>query len=45
MVIFQIGMAQDGSKRAFNIIKKTNEIKRAKIESIKGQVSVCVPKF
>lgn len=39
-VTFQIGISQDGIKKAFNITKKTNEVKRGKIESIKGQVSI-----
>jgi hypothetical protein len=39
-VTFQIGVHADGSMKACNITKKEKEIKRAKVDSIKGQVSI-----
>ena len=37
---FQIGISPDGNKKAFSIAKKEKELKKGKIESIKGQVII-----
>ena len=39
LVNFQVGISPDGSKKAFNIIKIDKDVRKAKIDSIKSQVS------
>lgn len=38
IVSFQIGISADGTKKAFNITKKEKDVKKGKVDSVKGQV-------
>jgi hypothetical protein len=41
IVTFQVGINKiDGTKKAFNIIKKEKDLRKGKIDSIKSQVRI-----